>query len=86
MDEIVIKGKVKWVNIDVAENGFMVNWEEQSKRPGGGEYDHMSCTPRRHVFTEEMEDEAFDLFVKLKKMEMGISGTTVIVEKEEAGD
>ena len=85
MEAIVIKGKVKWVNIDVAENGFMVNWEEQSKRAGGGEYDHMNCTPRKHVFPAEKEDEAFDLFVKLKKLEMGISTTDMEV-KEEAGD
>lgn len=82
MEAIVIKGKVKWVNIDVAENGYMVNWEEQAKREGAGEYEHMNCTPRRHVFTEDMEDEAFDLFVKLKKLEMGLT----YKEKEKAED
>lgn len=83
MEAIVIKGKVRWSSIDVAENGFMVRWDEKTKNPGGGSYDHCEGLSRSHVFTSDQEDEAFDFFVKLKKMEMGIKNPIEIKEEAE---
>ena len=83
MDVVAINGKVKWVSIEVAQNGFMVNWDEQSKREGASEYEHMNCVPKKIVFTADQEDEAFDLFVKLKKLEMSL---TYKEEKTKARD
>jgi len=84
METIVLKGDVKWPEISVAENGFMVSWQEKTKRPGAGDYDHCDSNPRSHIFTSDQEDEAFDFFVKLKKMEMGMPNVDKDAKKEEA--
>jgi hypothetical protein len=79
---VIVSGQVRWVNIDVADNGFIVKWDEKMKKPGGGEMDHCDCISKTHLFKSEEKDEAFDFFVKLKKMEMGLPETEVQEAKE----
>lgn len=71
MEAIVMNGSPKYINIEVAENGFLVCWEEKLK--GNKQMDHCDYKRRSHIFTSDQEDEAFDFFVKLKKMEMGMA-------------
>jgi hypothetical protein len=72
MAAVIVNGQPRWVNIDVADNGFIVKWDEKTKKRGGGEMDHCNSISKTHIFKVEEKDEAFDFFVRLKKMEMGL--------------
>lgn len=70
---VIVKGRPRWVNIDMADNGFIVRWDEKMKKPGGGDMDHCDHVSKTHLFKMEEDNEAFDFFIRLKKMEMGLS-------------
>jgi len=69
-ETITLGSDISWANIDVAENGYIVNWSEKSKEPSKGYYDDCSHTSRNMIFGEEEGDEAFDLLKKLKMSEL----------------
>jgi len=58
------------VNIDSAENGWIVRWEEKHSNPVGF-YDHCEHSQKKQVFTSKETDKAFDYFKKLKLQELG---------------
>lgn len=60
---------VSWVEIEQADNGFIVEWSAKIKRPGASELDH--CERKRHkkLFPMEKEAEAWEKFKALKKAE-----------------
>lgn len=62
---------IRWVGIDLADNGFVVNWDEREKKEEGC-MDHCDSVSHSKVFGQEEKDAAFDHFIMLKKKEMGI--------------
>lgn len=76
--EIEIKGgkgadmgtsKICDVNIKRASNGWTVMYREKKSVPGRKDCDHVESTSESLVFTSDQEDEAFEKFKSLKKME-----------------
>ena len=61
-------GKVTWVNIDMANNGYVVRYSIKESKPGSME--HCEWLSKSFVFSMEQEDEAFDLFKKMKLKSM----------------
>lgn len=61
-------GKVNWVNIDMANNGYIVRYSIKESKPGSME--HCEWIEKSFVFSMEQEDEAFDLFKKMKLKSM----------------
>lgn len=62
--------KVCWVNIDKADNGYIVRYSTREPKIGAGKYDHVESTEKTMLFNKEQQDEAFELFVKMKKKEL----------------
>jgi hypothetical protein len=60
--------KVNWVDIDVADNGYIVSYSVKEKKLGASPTDHVDYQNKKMLF--EDEGEAFDFFVKMKKAEM----------------
>lgn len=55
------------VEIEKADNGWIVEYRVPTKSKGT--FDNMSSTKHEKVFKTDEEDQAFDLFRKLKKAE-----------------
>jgi hypothetical protein len=76
MDEVEFEAtspKVCWVDIKKADNGYIVSYSVKEKKLGAGKYDHVEHTEKKMLFNEKQEDEAFQLFVKMKKKELSNS-------------
>jgi hypothetical protein len=61
-------GKVNWVEIEMANNGYVVRYSVKESKPGSME--HCEWLSKSFVFSTEQEDEAFDLFKKMKLKSM----------------
>ena len=59
--------EVCWVGIDKADNGYIVSYSQKEKKSGGGKYDHVEHSEKKLLYNMDQEDEAFAMFVKLKK-------------------
>ncbi|MHA1166313.1 MAG: hypothetical protein ACTSRU_00715 [Candidatus Hodarchaeales archaeon] len=59
------------VNIDPAENGWIVKWLEKGESTTESFYDHCEHVQKKKVFTSKETDKAFDHFKKLKLQELG---------------
>lgn len=65
MEEKEVSGKVGYVNIDMADNGWVVSYDISYPSKKGDPY---SCTCQSHkkIFEAADEDEAWEFFKKLK--------------------
>lgn len=61
---------VRWVDIDMADNGFIVEWNEKEKKPSESS-DHCDYIRHKKLFPMDKKDDAFMYFVELKKAELG---------------
>lgn len=60
---------VHWVEIEQADNGFIVEWSCRASSKGGGELEHVGSTRKKKLYPMEKEDEAWNKFRELKKAE-----------------
>ncbi len=67
--DIEVKGKVCYIELEPAENGYELEFTEKIKSPSAGEYDNMEHRRRKLIFTDEQSDEAFEAFKTLKMIE-----------------
>ncbi len=61
--------KISWVNIDMADNGYVVSWSEKEIKPPGCN-DHCDYIDHKKLFSEKEDGAAWDHFKNLKMMEM----------------
>lgn len=67
-----MEGGYNCVNIEAAENGFVVKWYEKENAPQDGSFHvHIEEKRKQKVFTSKETDKAFDFFKKLKLQELG---------------
>jgi hypothetical protein len=64
------KEEVCWVSIDSADNGYIVSYSIREKSLGKGKYGHVEHTEKKMLYSNKQEDEAFEMFVKMKKKEL----------------
>lgn len=62
--------KISWVNIDAADNGYIVRWDEQEEKPKGS-MDHCHSKNHTRLFSEGEDDLAWEHFKMLKMKELG---------------
>tara|TARA_R110000772_G_scaffold36462_1_gene87185 strand:+ start:571 stop:795 length:225 start_codon:yes stop_codon:yes gene_type:complete len=60
------EGKVCYVRIEPAENGWIVSYSEKKDKPGAGMYEPMMEKTEKLVFMSDKTDEAFETFKKMK--------------------
>jgi hypothetical protein len=60
--------EVCWIEIEKAENGFVVEYSEKEKKEHG-DMTHCDYIKKTHVFNSEEEDKAWEMFIDLKKRE-----------------
>ena len=60
--------EVVWIEIEKADNGFVVEYSEKEKRKEGC-MEHCDHIRRSQVFTSDEEDKAWEMFIDLKKRE-----------------
>jgi len=58
------KGKIGYVNIDMADNGWIVSFDVEGNKKS--KFDNCSYQSCKHVFDEDELDEAFEFFKILK--------------------
>lgn len=61
---------IRWANIKMAENGFIVSYTEIMKPLSNKMYDHCEHIERDLLFPAEKEDEAWDTYKKFKMIEL----------------
>ena len=61
--------EVNWCNIDMADNGYIVSWDEKIKKPEGS-MDHCGYKSKKKLFSNEEEDQAWETFKHYKKLSM----------------
>jgi len=71
LSEVKIGDDVRWSDIDIADNGWVVNWSEYGKREKfQSQFDECSHVSRKHLFDMHEVDEAFELLKIIKKKEL----------------
>lgn len=61
------EGKVGHVEIEKADNGWVVEYSVKGKSPNKNSMDHMDYNKTRKIFSTEEEDKAWALYVEYKK-------------------
>lgn len=69
LKEIKTGESINHCSIDTADNGYIVEWSEKEEKPEGS-MEHCNYTNHKKIFTSKQEDEAWELYKKLKMSNM----------------
>lgn len=61
------EGRVGHVDIEKADNGWVVEYSVKEKSSKPNSMDHMEYKKNRKIFSTEEEDKAWELYVEYKK-------------------